>query len=832
MIGKVSEVSENISRFPELCSYCKHFCVLLAQFIEVFNLKPGGPREVGAAPISSDTVPVPSVVPAGHPAQSRRATQPSPSPSLSLCAPLPSLVGGSSLALPPRFDVSSLAMLNFAPRRLLSSAASKRIFGICAHVDAGKTTLSERMLYYAGSLARMGDVDAGSTTMDFLPAERERGITINSAAVSFDWRHHAMTLVDSPGHLDFTYEVQRALRVMDGVVVVVDAVAGVQAQTETVWRQADGYGLARVVFVNKMDRRGADFGEAVASLEKRLGARVAVLHRPDVDEGSGEWRGFLDLVTMETVRRGGKDEEGVRPTREELRSGIEELGAEILLAREALIEALADFDEVVMEKWVAGETISTDVMKAAIRRATIRGDITPVLCGSSLKNCGVQAVMNAVTDYLPSPVERGSIEVGKERGVKEDGALLALAFKVVFDTHRGKMVYLRAFCGSLEAGVTTPLFNVSKGKKEMPTALLKVMADRTQAAEGIETGDIFAAIGLKHTVTGDTLCVRSAGGKKKKSSQEVAPLEGVPSPPAVVSVAVEAESTSQQRQLDEALDQLLAEDPSLKLSTDANSGETLLSGMGQLHLDVVIDRLSKSLPNPIHVSKPRVAYRESITSSVEHEERYDGAIGSVRQSATISLSLCPISGSGEAVENEVVLPPDLAVEYPVTARSLERDVLTALGRGSLLGSPTTGIRATVLSPAAVLAQASSDAALSACVSSAVAKAISSAGPVLLEPVMQVQSTVPESAMGAVIGDLTHPTLRRGLVDNVDRKGSVHGDPDSKVLIYAKVPLAGMVDWATRLRSITKGLGDFSMEFHSYQAVGQATEKQLLNLSGS
>jgi elongation factor G len=712
---------------------------------------------------------------------------------------------------------------------LLSAVARKRVFGICAHVDAGKTTVSERMLYYSGALQRMGNVESGDTVMDFLPAERERGITINSAAVSLSWRGRDLSLVDSPGHLDFTYEVQRALRVMDGVVIVLDAVAGVQPQTETVWRQADHFSLPRIVFVNKMDRAGADLVRSLASLSSRLRAKAAVLHWPIVDPRSGEWTGFVDLVTLERVDRQPTPASGVqdsRPTRDELRRVVSaaDVCSSVSRARERLVEVLADVDDDVMEAWVGGEEVGAAAVKAALRRATVAGLVVPVLCGSALKNTGVQALLDAVVDYLPSPSERASIDVTAARPVRVGGDLLALAFKVTHDAHRGQLVYMRAFCGELASPSRVPLFNVSKGRKEVPTALLRVMADDAVDASAISTGDIFAAVGMKHTTTGDTVSARRPG-RRPADGDVVSPLQGVPSPPAVVSVAVEAESTSQQRQLDAALARLLAEDPSLRLSTDARSGETLLSGMGQLHLDVVIDRLSKTLRDPIHVSKPRVAYRETVTRPVAHSEVHDNVIGTARHRATLSLALHPLPEQ-RCDDNQVVLS-GVADASADLAASIRKDVLTALGRGPLLGSPTVRVRVTVTSTAADLSNASSPAALSACTNSAVSKALAAAGPVLLEPVMKVHCTVPDSTVGAVIGELTHLSLRRGVIDSVDRATRAAECGDGTVQIFASVPLAGMVDWATRLRSVTKGRGAFSMEFKSYQPVGQAEQQSLL-----
>lgn len=722
-------------------------------------------------------------------------------------------------------------------RRLLCAAARtavlparKRVFGVCAHVDAGKTTLSERMLYYAGALRRAGDVDAGDTALDFLPAERARGITIAAASVAADWRDTRLFLVDSPGHLDFTYEVQRALRVMDGAVVVLDAVAGVQPQTETVWRQADQYALPRVVFVNKMDRAGADFPAALAALRRRLSANPIALHMPVLVGPSASWAGFIDLLTLDRVVHAPRDAarqsmpprvEARAPLREDEDAGLWAAAAD---ARERMVEALADVDDHVMAAWVAGESLDAPALSAALRRATLSAAAVPVLCGSALGCTGVHAVLDAVVDYMPSPIDRKSIDVSVARPPTETGDLLALAFKVTHDVHRGRMVYMRAFCGSMEACEKLPLLNVSNGKKEIPTALLRVMADSVMDAGDVGIGDIFAVTGLKHTKTGDTVVARRRTVKKSKGSDDFLALEGVPSPPAVVSVAVEAESTSQQRKLDVALAQLLVEDPSLRLSTDSQSGETLLSGMGQLHLDVVVDRLSKQLTDvSIFVSQPRVAYRETIGQSHSVAESYDSVIGSARQFATFSLAVQPLQNHEK--ENVVIVQDSLAAERPDLADMVSKSLLTALARGAVLGSPTIGVQASVLSTAAELSLASTPAALTACISRAAGAALSAAHPVLLEPVMKICCNIPESSVAAVVGELTHPILRRGVVEDIQRGEDAVG-LDTIVCILASVPLVGMVDWATRLRTLTKGRGDFTMEFSSYQPVGEVRQAEL------
>lgn len=382
---------------------------------------------------------------------------------------------------------------------------AKRVFGIVAHIDAGKTTTSERLLYYAGGISRVGNVDSGDTTLDFLPAERERGITINSAAISLSWREHKLFLVDSPGHLDFTFEVQRALRVMDGVVVILDAVSGVQAQTETVWRQADQYSLPRIVFVNKMDRDGADFRKAVLSLERRFRVKPVPIQFP-ITNSKGQWLGFVDLLTMEAVQRAAESVEGSRPSKIEFRSPVssisldsDEVMSNVMQARDFLVEALADLDDRVMERWVSEDSLDPQLLKEVLRKASLARQIVPILCGSSLKNFGSQSLLDAIVDFLPSPVERpslcGTCFDGKSEiiPIQPHGSLLALAFKIVHDTHRGRLVYLRAFCGQLDSS-KVPLFNLTSSKKEMPTALLQIMADSTLPVDHVATGDIFAAV--------------------------------------------------------------------------------------------------------------------------------------------------------------------------------------------------------------------------------------------------------------------------------------------------------------------------------------------------
>ena len=673
----------------------------------------------------------------------------------------------------------------------VSSVSHKRVFGIAAHIDAGKTTTCEAILHASGTLGRtrMGRVDRGDTALDFLPAERERGITIQSASATFNWRDHQVFLVDSPGHLDFSFEVERALRVMDSVVVLVDAVAGVQPQTEAVWRQANRANLPRLLVVNKMDRTGARLEEVVDECGKHFGVCAPMLQYP-LTKADGEFVGVLDLVTMQ-----------VRPSEGQADVQMEEFMLDAQLAREKLVEAVADFDENVMSLFLEEMPVSADVLRDAIRAACGRRDIVPVLCAAALKNVGVCEIMDAVVDYLPSPCERPEVQ-DKSCTVRvantPDAPFIAQAFKVTHDGHRGRLVHLRAFSGVLE-NRKSALWNCNKQMKERPSKWLHMLADDFYEQDRIECGDVFAMVGLKHTETGDTLTVASPGEEKP-----TVVLEGMEVPPPVCSVAIETESPSAQRDLDEFLTKRLAEDPSLKLEHDSNTGETLLLGLGELHLESIVDRARAELPIELFVSRPRVAYRETVTETAKHLEVYDSKIGNTHLVAQLNIAVRPANDAMAANEVKVI-----GTHWTEEQRMALRDgVLAGLSRGVTMGLPTQGIHAEVWTEDGKGCEV---AALRACSSSAARNVMAMANPVVVEPVMEVELDVPTGHQGDVVNALAHPVDCRGRVVSAEPAGT-------GVRICAEVPLDGMIGWAQKMRSLCKGRGTFSMVLGVYEQV--------------
>lgn len=704
----------------------------------------------------------------------------------------------------------------------------KRVLGAIAHINSGKTTTSEAMLYAAGALRRMGNVDTGDTALDYLPDERERGITINTAAICFNWQNHQIFLVDSPGHLDFTYEVERALKVMDGVIVLMDAVAGVQPQTETVWRQADANSLPRVVFVNKMDRDGADFPATVRSLTSYFSATPAVVQLPIFREQSNAFCGVYDLMD-----RFASDDPPQGKPQFQLQGSVryEDLTPlqqhQVAKAVDILVETLADVNDNIMKLWMESEQIPRSLMLSALRDACISGALIPVICGSSLKGIGVEPLLDSVIKYLPSPLERSPVAAkspdGQEVSVPASKAssFLAYAFKITHDKHRGRLVHLRSFSGCLDQA-RTPFLNTTKGKKEMPTRLLRVLADKYVEIDRIDTGDIFAAVGMKYTETGDTVVLQQT----PKSSRVV--MSGVATPPAVFSVALEVDSSSEERVLKTALRQLVQEDCSLESKIDEETGETLLSGMGELHLEVAVDRMSRALNFPIRMSKPRVAYRETVTDSVQHTERYDATIGTTRFRAAITVYVEPLVLVESKYENEVLISNEA---FNGEERQAIRDgVDAALGRGPLLSCPVVNVRVSVQPANGSDSDTGFEiAALRACSNKAVRDAVTQCQPKLLEPVMRVECLVPENMAGDVISEISHPVRRRGTVQEVSVVSDHSENPEKKMSsVTAIVPLEGMIGWATRMRSLTRGRCDFNSRFDSYRFVDDATEDKIIS----
>jgi elongation factor G len=658
-----------------------------------------------------------------------------------------------------------------------------RNFGIVAHIDAGKTTVSERILYYTGKEHSMGEVHEGSATMDYLPEEQQRGITITAAATTIAWRGHALNLIDTPGHVDFTAEVERSLRVLDGAVVVFDAVSGVEAQSETVWRQADRYHVPRLCFVNKMDRGGADFEAALRSIHERLGARTVVLARP-VGRGDG-FEGTLDLVTREVLRFVG--EQGREVVRAPVPPALDE---ECELARAELIEALADGDDELAEAYLSGADVGPDALRRAVRRATLAARVFPVLCGAALRNVGIQPLLDAVVEYLPSPLDVGSAtghdperpERAIEVAPDPDAPLCALAFKILTDSH-GDLTFVRIYAGTLASG--QGMWNPRLAKHERALRLVRMHAAEREPVERAVAGDIVALIGLKLTATGDTLCDKA---------RPVA-LEPIAFPAPVISMAIEPRTNADRDRLNEALARLSREDPTFRTTLHEETGQTIIAGMGELHLEVLKNRLTRDFGIQANVGAPRVSYRQTVGGVAEVTHTFQRLIAGKPAQATVRLRLEPLAqGGGVEVLSRVAateVPPRLA------AAALEGARFAIQGG---LGFPMVDVRATLLGGRAHETE-STEVAFQAAASEAVREAAEKGGLVLLEPIMRIEVTIPGEAVGPVHSDL----VRRGaLLDGDDVRGDLR-------VIRGAVPLSKMFGYSTTVRSLTQGRAGYSME---------------------
>ena len=681
-----------------------------------------------------------------------------------------------------------------------------RNIGIIAHIDAGKTTTTERILFYTGRTHRLGNVDDGTTVTDWMEQERERGITITAAAVTCFWRDCQINIVDTPGHIDFTAEVQRSLRVLDGGVVVFDAVAGVEPQSETVWRQADRYGVPRICFVNKMDRLGADFWNTTRMIREQLAANPVPIQLPIGSEDS--FRGFVDLLTMQAViytdDLGTVQDTGAIP---------EDLAAEAAEQRECFLEQLAECDDQIMEKYLEGEEISADELQQTLRTATLQGKAVPVLCGAALRNKGVQPVLDAVVDYLPSPLDVPPMvgvdpNTGKERACRasESEPFAALAFKVVADPYVGRLVYVRVYSGRLKLG--SAVLNSVKGRKERTAKLLRMYANRREEVETIEAGDIAAALGLKDTFTGETLC---------DFTQQVV-LESIKFPEPVIAVAIEPRTQADQEKLNEALRRLAEEDPTFAVRTDENTGQLLISGMGELHLEVLVDRMVREFRVMANVGKPQVAYRETITKPVQSVgdfTRHPGPGGRGHaESGRVVLELEPLPpGSGFEFINKT--KEDTLPQRFIPA--IESGVREALESGILAGYTLVDLRAT-LAGGTFDEEESTETAFKVAASMALRDGAERASPVLLEPVMKVEAVAPDEFSGAIIGDLS---ARKGQMEGLQPRGL------GMQAVRGFVPLAAMFGYATDLRSMTQGRGTFTMEFDHYEQVPPEVLERIL-----
>ncbi len=680
-----------------------------------------------------------------------------------------------------------------------------RNIGIMAHIDAGKTTTTERILYYTGVSHKIGEVHDGAATMDWMEQEQERGITITSAATTCTWNEHRINIIDTPGHVDFTIEVERSLKVLDGSVAVFCSVGGVEPQSETVWRQADKYGVPRIAFINKMDRIGADFNRGVEMIKDRLGANPVPIQLPiGKEEG---FRGIIDLVEMRAViwndeALGAKFEVAEIPA---------DLLEEAEAAREVMLEEISSNDEGLMEKYLGGEELSIDEVKAGIRGATLRLDINPVLCGSAFKNKGVQTLLDAVVDYMPSPVDVKPI-TGIDPDTKEeltrpaadDAPFAALAFKVMTDPFVGQLTFIRVYSGIAESGAT--IINSTKGKKERFGRLLKMHANKREEVTQVYAGDIVAAVGLKSTTTGDTLC----------DLKDQSLLEAMEFPEPVIHIAIEPKTKSDQEKLGNALGKLLQEDPSLRVRTDEETGQTILSGMGELHLEVIIDRMKREYKVEANVGAPQVAYRETITTSVEVQGKFARQSGGRGQYGDCHLLIEPQeAGAGFEFVDKIkggVIPKEY---IPAVGKGAQE----AAENGVLAGYPMVDVKVTCYDGSYHEVD-SSEMAFKIAGSMGFKEGAKKAKPVILEPTMAVEVVVPEEYMGDVMGDLSS---RRGKVMGMDMRGGAQ-------VINAHVPLANMFGYATDLRSATQGRATYTMVFDHYAQVPSSISEEIIEKS--
>ena len=679
-----------------------------------------------------------------------------------------------------------------------------RNIGIMAHIDAGKTTTTERILFYTGVNHKIGEVHEGAATMDYMEQEQERGITITSAATTAFWNGHRINIIDTPGHVDFTVEVERSLRVLDGSVAVFSAVDGVQPQSETVWRQADKYNVPRMAFFNKMDRVGADFNMCVNDIKEKLGGNGVPIQLPIGAEDNFE--GIIDLVTMKEYLF--KDETmGADYEVTDIRA---ELLDDAQAAREHMIESVVETDEELMEKYFGGEEITEEEIKKALRAATIEGTVVPVLCGTAFKNKGIQPLLDAVVAYMPSPLDINGGKINGtdpkteepiEREMGDDAPFSALAFKIITDPFVGRLSFFRVYSGVLEKG--SYVLNSTKGKKERMGRLLQMHANKREELDVVYSGDIAAAVGLKDTTTGDTL------------SAENAPiiLEKMEFPDTVIQIAVEPKTKADQEKMGTALAKLAEEDPTFKVSTNQETGQTLISGMGELHLEIIVDRMKREFKVEANVGKPQVAYRETINGATDVEEKYAKQSGGRGQYGHVKMKVEANHGKGYEFVNQIT-GGAIPREY---IPAVDKGIQEALEAGVVAGYPVQDIKVT-LYDGSYHEVDSSEMAFKIAGSMAVKKGLRAANPVLLEPIFKVEVTTPEEYMGDVIGDLN------------SRRGQVSGmtDRNNAKIINAEVPLSQMFGYATDLRSKTQGRASYSMEFEKYVEVPKNIAQQVID----
>ncbi len=679
-----------------------------------------------------------------------------------------------------------------------------RNIGIIAHIDAGKTTTTERILFYTGKTYRIGSVDDGTTVTDWMEQERERGITIVSAAVTAEWKDYQINIIDTPGHIDFTAEVQRSLRVLDGGIVIFDATQGVEPQSETVWRQADRYSVPRICFVNKMDRTGASYEYTIDSIRNRLGANPIAMQMP-IGFESG-FQGVVDLLSQQAIYW---DEDlGREPRVESIPSDLVEEAGKL---HATLVERIAELDDELTVKFLQGDKISIEELKAALRKAVIANQATPVFCGTSLKNKGVQPLLDAVIDFLPSPFDIPPVkgidpdnDTEVSRGVEDDAPLSALVFKIVTDPYVGRLAYFRVYSGKIIQG--TMVYNPIKDRKERIGRLIRMYADRREDITEVLAGDIGAVLGLKESFTGDTLC----------DQHHKVILESITFPEPVIMVAIEPKTTADQDRMSEALRKLSEEDPTFRVHTDENTGQTIISGMGELHLDVLVDRMLREFKVQANVGRPRVSYHESITREVPKVDyKYVKQSGGHGQYGHVVFALEPLErGSGIVFESKIVSGA-IPKEY---IPAVEKGVREAAESGVLAGYPVTDLKVT-LKDGSFHEVDSSEMAFKMAATFAFKEGIQKGSPVLLEPIMKVEVVIPEEYMGDVIGQLN---ARRGVILGTEMR------PGKTQSIRVQVPLAEMFGYATELRSNSQGRGVFSMEFDHYAPVSESVAKKILN----
>jgi len=679
-----------------------------------------------------------------------------------------------------------------------------RNIGIMAHIDAGKTTTTERILYYTGRSYKIGEVHEGTATMDWMVQEQERGITITSAATTCFWRDCRVNIIDTPGHVDFTVEVERSLRVLDGAVALLDAVSGVEPQTETVWRQADKYRVPRMVFVNKMDRVGADYYRCIDMLRTRLGAHPVPIHIPIGRED--QYRGLVDLIDQTAMVWDDNDDTLGKefkkvPVPIDLADTVKEY-------REKMIEALAEVDDHLMEKYVGGETISPAELKAAVRKGTIAMKLFPVLCGSAFKNKGVQALLDAVIDYLPSPLDIPPVQginpetrETEERKASDEAPFAALAFKIMNDQHVGQLVFLRVYSGTLDA--SSGVLNSTKDKKERVGRLLRMHANKREEVEAIAAGDIAAAIGLKYTITGDTLC----------DPDKPIVLESMTFPEPVIAVAIEPKTRADEERLGVSLSRLALEDPTFRVTTEEETSQTLIHGMGELHLEIIVDRLLREFRVEANVGKPQVAYRETIRKKGEAQGKFVRQTGGRGQYGDVYIEVEPNEPGGGFVFENKIIGGAVPKEY---VPAVEKGIKEAMETGVLAGYPMVDIKVQ-LTDGSYHDVDSSEMAFKIAGSMGFKEACRKAKPVLLEPVMDVEVVTPEEYMGAIVGDLNS---RRGRILSMEARGSSQ-------VIRANVPLGQMFGYATEMRSMTQGRATYTMQFARYEEVPTAIAEEIM-----